>query len=300
MAVLILCGSVTAAQASHVSCGQTIEADTTLDSDLQCPDQGVLVGASGVTLDLAGHTVEGSGRGIGVVTAQGVSDVTVKNGRVGRFLYAVVLRPGTGAVVRHVHAYGSHEGVLLDSATGALLDRVTATGNDGAGINTRGARGFTLRRSRIHDNGAGIGGLNIVGSSIVHNMIERNTFFGIHFVSVTNTSIERNRVSGHGDFGIELEGGSIDNDVVANRVTQTAGIGIFLSEDSGANFLARNRSNRNTGDGFAVLGAGVTLIRNFAARNGALGINAPSGVAFARRNVARRNGDPRQCVGIRC
>jgi large repetitive protein len=51
-----------AATASHVSCGDTITADTTLDSDLDCGDlsgasSALTIGAHRVTLDLNGHTI---------------------------------------------------------------------------------------------------------------------------------------------------------------------------------------------------------------------------------------------------
>ena len=39
------------------SCGDTITADTTLDSDLvDCPNNGIVIGADDITLDLNGHT----------------------------------------------------------------------------------------------------------------------------------------------------------------------------------------------------------------------------------------------------
>ena len=51
------------ALASHVSCGDTITTDTTLDSDLvNCPNNGIVIGADNITLDLNGHTIDGDGR----------------------------------------------------------------------------------------------------------------------------------------------------------------------------------------------------------------------------------------------
>jgi hypothetical protein len=48
------------ALASHVSCGDTVTADTTLDSDLvNCPNNGIVIGADNITLDLNGHTIDG-------------------------------------------------------------------------------------------------------------------------------------------------------------------------------------------------------------------------------------------------
>ena len=52
------------ASASHVNCGDVITQDTTLDSDLlNCPGDGLVIGADGVTVDLAGHTIDGTGGG---------------------------------------------------------------------------------------------------------------------------------------------------------------------------------------------------------------------------------------------
>ena len=40
------------ASAGHVSCGDTITTDTTLDSDLlDCPSNGIVIGAADITLD---------------------------------------------------------------------------------------------------------------------------------------------------------------------------------------------------------------------------------------------------------
>jgi hypothetical protein len=41
----------------HVGCGDTITTDTTLESDLvNCPNNGIVIGADNITLDLNGHT----------------------------------------------------------------------------------------------------------------------------------------------------------------------------------------------------------------------------------------------------
>jgi hypothetical protein len=47
--------------AGPVSCGDTITADTTLDTDLvDCPNNGIVIGADDITLDLNGHTIDGN------------------------------------------------------------------------------------------------------------------------------------------------------------------------------------------------------------------------------------------------
>ena len=62
LAVATLLASGGQALASHVQCGDVITQDTTLDSDLiDCPGDGLVIGADDVTLDLNGHTVDGDG-----------------------------------------------------------------------------------------------------------------------------------------------------------------------------------------------------------------------------------------------
>ncbi len=51
-----------------VRCGATITADTTLHHDLlDCPGNGIVIGADHITLDLNGHTVDGAGSGAALV-----------------------------------------------------------------------------------------------------------------------------------------------------------------------------------------------------------------------------------------
>src|SRR5919107_897463 len=47
-------------RAVDVACGETITDDTTLHADLvDCPSNGLVIGADDVTLDLNGHTIDG-------------------------------------------------------------------------------------------------------------------------------------------------------------------------------------------------------------------------------------------------
>jgi parallel beta-helix repeat protein len=58
VALLVLWSSP--ALADQVTCGDTITKDTTLDNDLiDCPGDGIIIGADRITLDLNGHTVAG-------------------------------------------------------------------------------------------------------------------------------------------------------------------------------------------------------------------------------------------------
>ena len=287
------------AAAVHVGCGDRITTDTTLDSDLAgCPGSGVIIAASGVTLDLGGHTVTGSDVEFGVSAS--VPGVTVENGVIGRFQSAVSLSGGAGHVMRDLTVFDSHDGLRVHGVDRAVIERVTAWGNDGSGITAAVSRDVTLSRSFVHDNAGGVGGVGLEASALVGNTVERNTFYGIRWAEVDASVFEDNLVRDNGEIGIGLEEDSTGNRVAGNRVTGIDGDGIALSADSGANKLERNRADRNRRSGFAILGGGATLIRNTASRNGALGFDAPAGASLAERNKARHNADPRQCVGIFC
>ena len=68
------------ASADHVSCGDTITVDTTLDSDLiGCPNNGIVIGADDITLDLSGHTVTGDGEEFDACPQDEFCDVGVLN-----------------------------------------------------------------------------------------------------------------------------------------------------------------------------------------------------------------------------
>src|SRR5438034_9521531 len=50
------------ALAAPLSCGDKITTDTTLHKDLvNCPHNGIIIGADDITLDLNGHTIDGDG-----------------------------------------------------------------------------------------------------------------------------------------------------------------------------------------------------------------------------------------------
>jgi hypothetical protein len=130
------------------------------------------------------------------------------------------------------------------------------------------------------------------------------------------------------DDGIAVENGR-GNLLIRNRVVETRKTGIYLGLaqppiGGGSNIVRQNvvigsgmdafkvtrkddhsvlRQNLARGagdDGFRVQSRSSKLTDNRAIDNGALGIRAVEGVIDGGGNVARRNGDPRQCVNIAC
>jgi hypothetical protein len=99
--VALVASSGAAVTAKQPKCGDTITTDTTLHKDLvNCPNNGIIIGADNVTLDLNGHTIDGDGTAAAgcdpeaefcdvAVLNRGHDGVTVTHGSVREFVVGV-------------------------------------------------------------------------------------------------------------------------------------------------------------------------------------------------------------------
>ncbi len=96
------------ALAGHVNCGGMITQDTTLDSDvIGCPEEGIIIGADNVTLDLNGHSVSAASRSIRV----SAENARIEDGAVGGGTGGVSFVRGTSGTVQNVSVTGSEVGI---------------------------------------------------------------------------------------------------------------------------------------------------------------------------------------------
>jgi len=367
-----------AAAAKQPQCGDTITADTTLHHDLvNCPNNGILIGADNITLNLNGHTIDGDGKKFaGCVSGEfcdvGVAEsphdgVTVKNGSVRQFTIGLFLGPARHVRQLRVKAtrnkffgiffFRCNRCLLRNSAgnrtkgfgdqVGMFLfrshhDRIlhntfrrsvgNGGGGSGGGIASRESTNTVIRGNLMSRNGeAGIILEMSDGFRITHNRLVRNH----DGILVGNDDvIKRNHISGGGT-GIEISeghGNLVAHNVVAHtRKGIRLGISTTVSPTSGVrsfggahNLVRRNlvRDSRKDGfvvnpkdrhsrlkanvakrsgdNGFDIESRSAKLTRNRAVRNHDLGIDAVRGVIDGGGNIARHNGDPRQCTNIVC
>ena len=261
---------------NHVSCGDTITADTTLDSDLvNCENNGIVIGADDITLDLNGHRIDGDGTeapgcdpktelcDIGIVN-EGHDGVTVRDGSVREFGIGVLVG---GARKNRVLEISASRPVFFGAVVGGSSRSVV--------------RGGSFSRN-IAPEGDGIGLFGSDHIRIVHNEIRRNPGPGIHVFDSTENLIKGNRFARNGP-GLPIEGDR--NRVRRNRFVRDEGIIVLGSR----NVVARNRLTRG---GIAVeKGRGNLVARNVVVRARGTGIrlglaNPPIGGAD---NVVRRN-----------
>jgi Periplasmic copper-binding protein (NosD) len=303
------------AHAAHVQCGDVITEDTRLDSDLlDCPGDGVVIGASNVSLDLGGHMIDGIGTSFthhayGVVAdierlielgwggplPSALSGVTVTNGSIRQFAAGVALEVVDDSTIRRLD--------LSDSLLGGISinwsDGVRIEGNwlSGTGILVSSSNGPVIRRN--HLTGGSIGMTEASDALAVENSISRATT-GISLSQGSDNAIVRNTVA-HSLFGIQAN--EYRTRVERNLVYVNERDGIRV--DCCGDVVVGNRAIANGDDGIEIgFGsdefAANLVSRNTANYNGDLGIEAAAGVMDGGHNRAHRNGNALQCVNVAC
>jgi len=263
----------------EVKCGDTITADTTLDSDLTgCPNNGVLIGADGVTLDLNGHVIEGDGApfaqcrprreacDFGVLN-EGHDGVTVRNGSVEGFATGVdIARARENRVLGVSSSRNQFFGfVIARSARSVIRD---SAGND----------------NPVPD-GDGLGVFASHDVRILGNSFRRNAL-GVHVADSSAVLIRGNVFSRNRTEDIKLEGDR--NQVRGNRCARG---GPCVVVHGNRNVIAGNRSLRDEGGVLIEQGRGNLVTRNVVVRARRDGIHLAfegSGLSSAN-NVVRRN-----------
>jgi hypothetical protein len=179
------------------TCGQVVRTNAFLTRDLTCAGAGVVVGASGIIINLNGFALHGDrsfGR-YGVDDLNGFDRVTVENGVVGNFDDGLVGFGANGLVVSGLVASGNTDGgifvvgstPLIQSSRAlrngedgiyvlgmsATVQSSTASANAGSGIYVSGA--FSrVRSSTASDNASD--GIVVAGDAarLEHNRTEAN------------------------------------------------------------------------------------------------------------------------------
>jgi len=317
-----------AAQAAGPACGATITSDTKLRADLEnCPGDGLVIGADGITLDLGRKTIDGSGAGVGIKLA-GRRGVKIKGGTVQEFGVGIALDAADGNRFSGLAVKGS-AGRGIDAVNGSdqnTFDGIASTGNR-TGIAITASTGNAVRLSALTDNA--VTGVLVFGAAktrVQGNRVTGNAGNGIAFVegstgnqalanrvegAVTSVVIDSsdgntlalNKISGGGD-GVQVAGSR--NVVTGNLVDRSVGgcegcfgHGIAVAAGEG-NVIKANVVTRSAGDGINVAAPTMVVTRNLATRNAGLGINAVSGVVDGGGNRASANGNPAQCVIVSC
>jgi Right handed beta helix region len=259
------------AAAKQPKCGDTITTDVTLHHDLvDCPNNGILIGADDVTLDLNGHTIDGDG-----TPTAGCDPQT-------EFCDTGVANDGhDGVTATHGSMRQLDAGVNFFQVRHNRLLGISPSRNRDVGIQLFGSSRSLIRNSsgthsfRPHD-GTGLVLFDSDHVRVVHNSFRHNARRGIGVIGGTRNLVRGNHIRGAGRDGV------------------------LVDVDAQHTLLRGNHASGAKDDGFDVRSRTTKLTGNRAVRNHALGIHAVRGVIDGGGNVAHHNGDPRQCTHIVC
>jgi hypothetical protein len=187
--------------ATNASCGQTLTASVTLNGDLVCSGDGLIIAKASVVLNLNGHTITGdpgaasSNTGVRI---DGTSD-TVENGVITGFYYGVYTT-GTTDTVLNMRVNHTFYGVVT-FGSGAKVTNSTAAFNTYSGMY---AAGTGATYSGDHELNNGSEGLAIyfgVKTLVTGNIANGNGYYGIRDLGA-GTTLTKNTANFNGGDGI--------------------------------------------------------------------------------------------------
>lgn len=234
---------VASGYAGHVGCGSVLFEDTELDSNLvNCPDDGLVIGADGVVVKLKGFILSGSGVGNGVV-AMNRKRVSIQGpGVIREFVNGVLIIEGSGHRVRGLTTSNNTSGgiVLLNSKRNAIRENASAS-NGFVGIQMFGVSETDVAGNNVFFNETGIRFGNSNDNMLRGNSSQNNEFVGIRLEASRGNAIEENALVGN-NTGVRLMDGSSGNHLGSNVIVSNGGVGVFVGSPGG------NRNNRITGN----------------------------------------------------
>lgn len=223
----------------------------------------------GVSVDLNGYSISGSGGAVSGIDMATASGATVRNGVLEGFYVPVsvydsshitlsdlIVRDNTGAYplmqldtssdvrVERCHLSGSlGVGIQLYAASDVVIRDGTIQGSTGDGIAiTGGSQGVTVQRNVVSANSRGIVADGASGVEIGGNTTTDNTLHGIWLNNATDVVVHDNTSTGNAQAGILFEGTTTTGTVTDNRVFANSYWGIAAGTNVTDVTVARNLS----------------------------------------------------------
>ena len=326
--VFALAPAASRASAGDIGCGAVLTEDTILNVLMHCPDgDGLVIGASGITVDMTWGGLYGSGTpGTAGIRNHGFHDVVIKNGEIENFGDGIVLKGAKrNLLTRLIIEENEHAGLVL---AGSHRNRIVSNNLFYNTIVLRGSHGNRITDNDVEGIGDGRSGLcgwpprDCAESAAIAlygsrgNRIQANdasaSFYGYAlFDSSDRNALFGNKTDAAGEGWNFIGIAVFDSDRTLIRRNDVSGVfddGIFIARKSRWTSIERNTGNRyfaypdwtHRGDGIDVDDPHTFIARNSANGNGDLGIEAVKGSRDGGGNKASGNGNPRQCIGVSC
>jgi nitrous oxidase accessory protein NosD len=208
-------------------CGTTVVTDLTLDHDLVCTGNALVAGADGVRIDLAGHTITGSGSGAGVLIV-GRQGVWVTGGQIENFTAGVLVNNSSGVVVKHMTFTGNGEGIDLQAgARGTTIKESAFYNNRARGVMMRtNSLNNIVKENSFAGNNLGVALNGTVGATVKENVILSGRAAGVRVnVPASRNLVAENTIDGNPsgiDFPLTGTAWATNNAFKENRISNNA------------------------------------------------------------------------------
>ncbi len=313
------CGEDRTVKTQSFACGETVTADVRFTGTVWCRDlpvgtDGLVIGASGIEIDLhgfslhgpdgeAGSAIDNSG-GFDNVTIRGIDNVGMYSGStLNGFGNGVHVEDATGTRILYVRT-------TVDITGGSATEVRHSWISGGLGLRAQDTTGLVVADNLAHFGAMELSG--VLDSRIVRNSMRPPSWFfccsqAIRVAGNRNV-IKDNTVSGWAGGLVLLSGADnklLDNEVFASHLpdpngTDSDGDGIFVGAFTAGTIVRGNQTHDNEGDGIEVQGTETRIAGNTADDNGDFGIDAVAGVIDGGGNTASGNGNPLQCRNVFC
>ncbi len=274
--------AASAAPPTVVTCGQMVTASIRLANNLSnCHGDGLVIGASNVTIDLAGHTISGvNTRGSEGIADDGHPGAKIQNGTIQRFfLNGVGLRGAPHSVVSNLTIQGIGAGnVEGDASAGVLVKNSPST----AVLNNK------VSNNVVSFQSDGVDVLSSPGTAVRNNVLAANSWDGMVVLFSPDSVIAGNALQGNKNQGLELNGSSdrssVSGNYAANNVVNGLTVGSVSNVRVEGNFLQSNGEN-----GLFLFDVHGALIKNNQAGGNAVGIDLERGQFGSTNNQLLSN-----------
>jgi parallel beta-helix repeat protein len=219
-------GSTLEASDGMVSCGEVITEDATLEEDLSCPGDGVIIRGSGIEFNMNGHTISSTDEADSVdltmdydgnsgILVSDADDVTITGlGRISGFARGVAFTGSSGAQITDVSLTENGVGALVSGSTGIVISSNTIDNNNFGIVSESSKEGVISFNQVTSNEEAGIVLLDTDGptSVIAGNGVFANGETGIFLdVQSTDNLIDYNNVFAHSEADLNNANGTPTN-----------------------------------------------------------------------------------------
>jgi large repetitive protein len=283
--------SPAAAASTVVKCGQTVTHSIRLANNLvNCPGDGLVIGAAHITVDLAGHTISGvNARGSEGIADDGHKGVRIQNGTIQKFfLNGIGLRNAPGSVVykvtiRKIGAGGGE----TDASAGVQIKNSPYTS----------VVASTVSNDVVAFQSDGVDVLSSPGAILSGNRLAKNSWNGSVVIDSPGTHVIGNTLVGNQHEGIEVNAGSDRVLVAWNRAENNVSDGVVVGAISKAT-IEFNTLTGNHDTGLFMFDLHNSLISHNRAGGNGTGIDLEGGQFGSTGNQISNNDTSGNFTGL--